>query len=137
MTRTRHRFSLSLLTLLSLLCLPLLSACAPHAGGHYELVGGRETVLCVRVIDGDTIVLSDGRHVRLIDRDAFEIRHGARLARQAAAAGITVEAALARGREQAAQLRQAVEGRRLVIKWAKPLRDQWGRWLGAIIEGKQ
>ncbi len=38
--------------------------------------GGKTRVFCKRVIDGDTIVLSDGRHVRYLEINAPEIRHG-------------------------------------------------------------
>lgn len=51
------------------------SACAPAvANGGATLAPGGETVMVTRVIDGDTFVVADGRHVRVLGIDSCE--HG-------------------------------------------------------------
>jgi endonuclease YncB( thermonuclease family) len=64
----RHALVLALLTLFPL-------ACGDTHGGAYATVA--------HVLDGDTIVLEDGRHVRLVQLDAPETDEGECYARKA------------------------------------------------------
>ena len=82
---------------------------------HYRSVGvWTEQRKCVRVIDGDTIEIEGGERVRLLGVNAFEIRPGARLNRQAKAADITPDEALKRG---AARNRGNCAGSPVLVCW--------------------
>jgi len=89
---------------------------------------------CVRVLDGDTIEIENGEIVRLVGIDAFEIRPGARLNRQAKAAGITPEEALKRGKAQAEALRKKIEGKPITLRFKLYPRDRYNRVLGELAE---
>jgi endonuclease YncB( thermonuclease family) len=93
----------------------------------------RERHRVERVIDGDTVVLAGGDRLRLADIDAFEIRRGARLSRQAEEAGLSVSEALERGHAEAEALRQRLEGKAVTVEFVYPERDRWGRRVGTII----
>lgn len=87
---------------------------------------------CLRVIDGDTIEVEGLGNVRLVGVDAFEIRRGTRLQAQAKAAGITEEEALRRGKAQAGELRERIEGKTVTLRFKLYPRDRFGRALGIL-----
>jgi len=95
-----------------------------------------ETHRCVRVIDGDTIEIENGVRVRLVGVEAFEVRNGTRLDREAAAAGISPDEALGRGHEQAEALRRRIEGKDVVLRYRFYPTDRYGRRLGELVEGE-
>ena len=100
---------------------------------HYRPVGvWTEQRQCVRVIDGDTIEIEDGERVRLLGVNTFEVRPGARLNRQAKAAGITPDEALKRGKAQAEALRNRIEGKPITLRFRLYPRDRYGRVLGQL-----
>ena len=102
---------------------------------HCQRVGEwTETLKCVRVIDGDTIEIEGGERVRLVGVDAFEIRRGARLNRQAKAAGITPDEALKRGKQQVEALRKRIEGKAITLRFKLYPRDRYARVLGELAE---
>jgi len=102
---------------------------------HYRSVGvWTERRQCVRVIDGDTIEIEGGERVRLLGVNAFEIRPGARLNRQAKAAGITPDEALKRGKAQAEALRNRIEGKTVTLRFRLYPRDRYNRVLGELAE---
>lgn len=72
------------------------------------------------VVDGDTIVLSDGRHVRYIGLNAPEIEHD-----QAPAEAFGVEAQ--------ALNRQLVFGQRIRMEFDHEKKDSYGRWLAYVL----
>jgi len=91
----------------------------------------------MRVIDGDTIVVrwhGQEERVRLLGVDAPEIRRGKRLRDQAAAAGVTEDEMLARGKAAARELRGRMEGRDVELHWDEGYakRDRWGRLLARV-----
>ena len=74
------------------------------------------------VVDGDTIVLRDGRHVRYIGIDTPEIRHEDQPAEPLAVRALSVN-------------RQIVEGRRLRLVYDRQRTDRYGRTLAYVYRG--
>lgn len=84
--------------------------------------GAAELCRVARVIDGDTIVLADGRHVRLIGVDAPEIDCPYRTAEPW-------------GYESRAYLKELIEGRRVRVEVGPEPFDKYGRTLAYIYLG--
>ena len=94
-------------------------------------------VTVLRVIDGDTVALSDGRRVRLIGVDTPETRNEKKLRRQARALGWPAEALKRQGQHATDYLRGLVQGRpaRLEFDDANARaghRDRYGRVLAYL-----
>ena len=108
------------MSLLIRLCLKLLIliACSSSLHAANQLYPVRH------VIDGDTLVLADGRHVRLLGINAPEIRVRAKPGEP--------------GGEQAAQwLRQRLAGQRVKLELGGPSEDKYGRLLAHLfLDGK-
>jgi len=81
--------------------------------------GGR---LCVRVVDGDTIVLDGGERVRYIGIDTPETKHPSKPVQWM-------------GREASAANRRLVEGRRVRLEYDVERKDRYGRTLAYVWVG--
>lgn len=83
-------------------------------------VSAQETVVIRKVLDGDTVVLGDGRHVRYIGINAPEIEHGTEPAEWLGPTAHRVN-------------RTLVQGRTVRLEFETERRDQYGRWLAHIV----
>ena len=81
---------------------------------------GNETATVRYVLDGDTVILTDERHVRLIGINAPELGHDGQPDQPLAAA--------ARDR-----LRALVEGQSVRLAFEDERRDRYGRWLAHLM----
>lgn len=79
----------------------------------------REARRCVRVVDGDTLVLDGGERVRLIGVDTPELHHPAKPVQYFA-------------READQQTRRLVEGRPVWLEFDQQRRDRYGRTLAFV-----
>jgi endonuclease YncB( thermonuclease family) len=101
----------------------------PAVADACRLQGEAQSVTVRKVIDGDTVALTDGRHVRLIGINTPEVAHAASKGRKANPA-----------EPLSAQAQQALQ--RLVV--GKPVRlqlgllavDRYGRALGRLFDAK-
>ena len=124
-----HRLSLYifLLLFLSSLC------CArPEGLREYHLV---------RVVDGDTIVVSRVKdeevHVRLLGIDCLETRRTERLRKQAVELGLDEVQAHQFGEDAAKYVEQKLRDRPLYVEWDTKSKDKYQRKLGYVRIGEQ
>ena len=96
-----------------------------------------ETVRARRVIDGDTIQLTDGRLVRYIGIDAPEVHRKAHPGDAAWQAGRTVWLADREpfGDEATAANRRLVQGAALTLEYDRERQDRYGRTLAYVYAG--
>lgn len=80
---------------------------------------GRATRRCVRVVDGDTIVLAGGEKVRLIGVDTPELHHPVKPVQYFA-------------REARDFVYSQVQGRDVVLEYDQTRRDRYGRTLAYV-----
>jgi micrococcal nuclease len=88
----------------------------------YSHVSGTDAHVVKRVIDGDTIILDDGRHVRLIGVDAPEIDSPYRKAEPF-------------GEESRDYMKRLLERRIVTIKTSREPYDKYGRTLAYVYLG--
>ena len=79
----------------------------------------RDTFRCTKVIDGDTIIISNGRKVRLIGVDTPELHHPLKPVQYFA-------------REASEFTRSMVEGKSVRLKYDCRRRDRYGRLLAYV-----
>lgn len=103
-----------------LLLLPLLLIACAH------------TFTIARIIDGDTVVLSDGRHVRLIGVDTPESFKNRKLAKDANTLNQESTVMQGLGKKAAAYTRSIALNRQVRIKGDRHARDRYGRILGYV-----
>lgn len=85
-----------------------------------------------RVIDGDTVVLSDKRHIRLIGIDTPESLESRKLQKDVIRTGKDKATIKALGKRSAAFTRDLVEGKTVTIKYDHQKKDKYRRTLGYI-----
>jgi len=85
-----------------------------------------------RVIDGDTIKLSDGSHVRLIGIDTPESGYNAKLARDVKRGHKDIDAILKMGKEASNFTRGLVQGKKVRLEFDVEKRDKYGRLLAYV-----
>lgn len=88
----------------------------------YSHVTGSDVHIVKRVIDGDTIILDDGRHIRLIGVDAPEVDS-------------PYEKAEPFGKESRDYMKRLVERRLVTIKTGPEPYDKYGRTLAYVYLG--
>ncbi|MBI4341530.1 MAG: thermonuclease family protein [Candidatus Omnitrophica bacterium] len=98
-------------------------AAVGRGAGHAARATPSE-VIVRRVIDGDTIELSDGRLIRYIGIDTPEVRRRR--------GDHWVEDPEPFGREAAERNRQLVEGKRVRLEFDVETHDRYGRWLAYV-----
>ncbi len=74
-----------------------------------------------KVLDGDTVILKDGRHVRLIGINAPEIAHRNRPGQEG-------------GEEATAFLKKRIEGKKVRLEFGKEREDKYHRLLAHLID---
>ena len=84
------------------------------------------------VIDGDTIKLATGEHVRLIGIDTPESRYNSKLERDSARSRKDIKSILNMGKEASKFTRQLVEGKRVRLEFDVQKYDKYGRLLAYI-----
>jgi micrococcal nuclease len=100
-----------------------------------HLAGGGEQgglFYVIRVIDGDTIKLSNGERVRLIGIDTPESRYNNKLERDAARSRKDINTILKLGKEASGFTRNLVEGKRIRLEFDIEKRDKYGRLLAYV-----
>ena len=95
----------------------------------------------VRVIDGDTIVVSRVKgeeiHVRLLGIDCLETRKTERLKKQAEELGIEVDQAYRLGEEAAVTVEQTLRESPIFLEWEPKFHDKYQRKLGYVWAGSE
>lgn len=101
---------------------------------------GAEEAVVRRVIDGDTVELSDGRLVRYIGIDTPEVRRRARHGDREWRAGAGdewVKDPEPYGEAAAEANRRVVEGKRVRLEYDAQTHDRYGRILAYVFVGEQ
>jgi micrococcal nuclease len=88
-----------------------------------------ETYVVTRVVDGDTLVLSNGKKVRLTGIDTPESRINAKTRRDSERSGQDMKAITKNGKEAARFVRQMVEGKEVRLEFDVQKQDRYGREL--------
>jgi micrococcal nuclease len=89
-------------------------------------------VYVTRAIDGDTIKLSTGEHVRFIGIDCPESRYNAKLERDIARSRKDMNVILNMGKEASKFTRHLVEGKRVRLEFDVRKYDKYGRLLAYV-----
>lgn len=89
-------------------------------------------VYVTKAIDGDTIKLSTGAHVRLIGIDTPESRYNAKLERDVARSRKDMTDILKMGKEASNFTRHLVEGKRVRLEFDVEKRDRYNRLLAYV-----
>jgi micrococcal nuclease len=85
-----------------------------------------------RAIDGDTIKLSNGDHVRLIGIDTPESRHNSKLERDSKRSRKDVDSIIKMGKEASNFTRELVQGKKVRLEFDIEKRDRYGRLLAYV-----
>ena len=104
--------------------------CLPHQ--RTVLPQNNSNLYVTRAIDGDTIKLSTGEHVRLIGIDTPESRYNTKLERDAARSRKDMKAIINMGKEASNFTRHLVEGERVRLEFDVQKRDKYGRLLAYV-----
>lgn len=105
--------------------LPLHKSAAPQMAKD-------EAYYVSRVVDGDTIKLSDGERVRLIGVDTPEVHYSDKLLRDAKKSGRDAETIQAMGRSASAFTKSLVFGKKVKLEFDVEPRDRYGRLLAYV-----
>ena len=105
-------------------CLPRQNAALPQKSAA--------VVYVTRAIDGDTIKLSTGEHVRLIGIDTPESRYNSKLERDAARSRKDMKAILKMGKQASDFTKRLVEGKGIILEFDLQKRDRYGRLLAYV-----
>ena len=85
-----------------------------------------------RVVDGDTLKLSDGERVRLIGVDTPEVHYSDKLLRDAKKSGKDVSDIQAMGQKASDFTKSLVSGKRVRLEFDVKRRDRYGRLLAYV-----
>jgi micrococcal nuclease len=101
-----------------------------------SVADGEEWYTVSRVIDGDTIVLSDARKVRLIGVDTPEVYYSEKLLRDSKKSGQDVATIQALGRRASAFTRELCLGKKVRLEYDVDRKDRYKRTLAYVyLEG--
>lgn len=108
----------------------------PHLrGGISHLAGGsakNQAFYVSRVIDGDTIKLSNGEHVRFIGIDAPESRYNKKLMRDSGRSNKDAGTIISMGKRASDFTKDLVEGKTVRLEFDVEKRDKYGRLLAYV-----
>ena len=115
----------------------LVIATAIYAGLKYLPFSGNasatdDLVTVSRVIDGDTIELSNAGKVRLIGVDTPEVHYSDKLVRDAGKNGKDIKTIQALGRKASAHTKGLCLGRKVRLEFDVEKRDRYGRLLAYV-----
>ena len=87
-----------------------------------------------QVIDGDTVILDNGEHVRLIGLDAPESRQDEKLFREAKRNREDIDSIIKKGKKASQFVRELVQGKEVRLEYDIEKRDKYGRQLAYVYE---
>jgi micrococcal nuclease len=87
-----------------------------------------------RVVDGDTLVLSDGQKVRLTGIDTPESKANAKAVRDSKRTGEDLQTITHQGKEAAAFVRRMIEGKQVRLEFDVQHHDRYGRELAYVYD---
>ena len=119
------------LSLISLV-LSIIYLSTVHAYDYSSDVSENSLYRVVWVIDGDTIKLDNGQHVRLIGIDAPENRDDAKLRKDLRRRHLTKAQELNMGRQAHNYLKKLIEGKKVRLKFDVSKYDQYHRILAYV-----
>ncbi len=97
----------------------------------YGLLNAQDVIRVKRVVDGDTLLLTNGEKVRLIDIDAPESRPNPRAQKQVEMQSKDLETIIYMGKAAARFVQSLVKpGDQVTIEFDVEKRDRYGRLLG-------
>jgi len=105
-------------------CLPKNNPAAPALDGSFYYVS--------KAIDGDTLKLSTGEHVRLIGIDTPESRYNSKLEHDSARSRKDMKAIIGMGKEAANFTKRLAEGKRVRLELDLQKRDKYKRLLAYV-----
>jgi len=88
--------------------------------------------LVTKVVDGDTINLSDGRKVRLIGVDTPEVGYSKKLLRDSKKSGQSIKTIQALGRKASDFAKKLYAGKRVRLEYDVEGKDRYGRTLAYV-----
>jgi len=88
-----------------------------------------ESLIVKRVVDGDTLILSNGEKIRLTGIDTPESHNNAKARKDSERSGKDVKVITQQGVEAAQFVRKLAEGKRVRIEYDVQKRDRYGRLL--------
>lgn len=103
--------------------------CLPHQRSS-SLNNG--LVFVSRAIDGDTIKLSNGEHVRLIGIDTPESRYNKKIVRDSKRSGNDINSIIRMGKEASDFTKRKVQGKLVRLEFDVEKRDKYGRLLAYV-----
>lgn len=95
-------------------------------------IAKNETAFVARVVDGDTLKLSDGRKVRLIGVDTPELHYSEKLVRDSRRTNKDMKEIQAMGKKAADFTRRLCEGKAVKVETDIRKTDRYGRTLAYI-----
>jgi len=97
-----------------------------------EKQAANEFFLITKVVDGDTINLSDGRKVRLIGVDTPEVHYSEKLLRDSKKSGQDIKTIQALGRKASDFAKKLYTGKRVRLEYDVERKDRYGRTLAYV-----
>jgi len=91
-----------------------------------------DTFTVSRVVDGGTLKLSNGEHVRLIGIDTPESRDNPKLRRDSTRTGQDVKTIIEQGKKATEFTKKLVEGKQVRLEYDVQQRDKYGRLLAYV-----
>lgn len=105
-------------------CIPRQDAAMPQKNSP--------AIYVAKAIDGDTLKLSTGEHVRLIGIDTPESRYNTKLERDSARSRKDMKIILSMGKEASDFTRRLTEGKRVRLEFDVEKHDKYGRLLAYV-----
>ena len=110
-----------------LLCLALFLFASPK-----NIAEGKPSFYVSRVVDGDTLKLSDGRRVRLIGVDTPEVHYSAKLLKDAERSRRDIAAIQELGKKAAAFTKNLCDKKEVTLEYDIEKKDRYGRTLAYV-----
>lgn len=134
MTKKEFKYLINILFLFIAVAAYFTMRCLPHQGGKLSspAVGKGGAFYVSRVIDGDTIKLSNGERVRFIGIDTPESRYNKKLERDVARSRKDISEILKMGKIASNFTKDLVEGKSVRLEFDVEKRDRYGRLLAYV-----
>ncbi len=112
-------------------CLPVIYSLssAPQKQSAVAPARNAQTYVVARVVDGDTLVLSNGQKVRLTGIDTPESSNNAKTRRDSQRSGQDIQTITSQGKEAAGFVRQMIQGKQVRLEFDVQKHDRYGREL--------
>jgi micrococcal nuclease len=111
-----------------------LSNTAKHTPAVAVRVQDAKTYVVKRVVDGDTLVLSNGQKVRLTGIDTPESKANPKAIRDSQRSGQDIQTITHNGKEAADFVRQMIEGKEVRLEFDVQRHDRYGRELAYVYD---